>query len=205
MLSLHTNTQTQTFPPNTHTSRHLPSRTDTHLSAEPHFICMQFFLLRMHTDIYTHIFFDTLFFVAENTHTHKHIALLPNGLCGTVTVTATTASVPAVEQSGVGGKQQQMLRSQLQDYLSLNKLHYCLYYPGIHSPGKSTLQNHCLPSTSVPHTLFPLTTERGRGEDQRERREERSCIGGEHGAYLSVTSVSLSQPGRCVELKQSVG
>lgn len=80
-----------------------------------------------------------------------HIALLPNGLCGTVTVTATTTSGPAVEQNSVREKQHQMLSSQLQDYLSLNKLHYCLYYAGIHRPGKSTLQNHCLPTTSRPH------------------------------------------------------
>lgn len=40
--------------------------------------------------------------------------------------------MPAVEQDSVREKQHQMLRSQLQDYLSLNKLHYCIYYPGVH-------------------------------------------------------------------------
>lgn len=104
--------------------------------------------------VHTHpLLISTFFFNRKYTFTEMQtpIALLPNGLCGTVTVTATTTSGPAVEQNSVREKQHQMLSSQLQDYLSLNKLHYCLYYAGIHRPGKSTLQNHCLPTTSRPH------------------------------------------------------
>lgn len=101
---------------------------------------------------------------AQNTHKHVHtyyyrthaqILFPPNGFCGTVTVTATATSVPAVEQNSVREKQQQVLRSQLQDYLSLNKLHYCFYYPGIQSLGKKHFaeplftQHPC-----APHSVF---------------------------------------------------
>lgn len=117
------------------------------------------------------------------------IALLPNGLCGTVTVTATTTSGPAVEQNSVREKQHQMLSSQLQDYLSLNKLHYCLYYAGIHRLGKSTLQNHCLPTTSRPHAA---------SFDYRARKGWRAgegvgFMGGKHEVHLFSGCVRLTQ------------
>lgn len=133
------------------------------------------------------------FFLPENTHSphkHTHIALFPYGLCETVTVTVTIASVPAVEQSSVIEKQQQMLRSQLQDYLSLSKLHYCLYYPGIHSLRKSTLQSHCLPSTLLPRTQFPFAAKQGRSEDQRGEEWEKV-------AWVETLSVFVSARGGC--------
>lgn len=102
--------------------------------------------------VHTHLLLISTHFFQEKIHIHRNADTHCFVTCGTVTVTATTTSGPAVEQTSVTEKQQQMLSSQLQDYLSLNKLHYCLYYAGIHRPGKSTLQNHCLPTTSRPHT-----------------------------------------------------
>lgn len=158
----------------------------------------KYFLESFSTHTRTRTFFEHT--ISFHIHTNIHTLLcFPNGLYGTATLTATITSVPAVEHKRLREKQQQMLHSQLQDYLSLNKLHYCIYYPGIHSLGKSTLQDHCLPRASLPHTV-PLDYAAARNRWRLEG--ERSCKGGNMKLILQWPPLPL--PGQCVLLKQLI-
>lgn len=103
-----------------------------------------------------------LLFMLIRTNISTLLLRLPNGWCGTewwqlgwheYLLWNTTAS--------------QMLRSRLQDYLSLNKLHYGFHYPDTHSQKKtktqknnSALQACCLPRTPVPSLPCRLHTSR---------------------------------------------
>lgn len=103
-----------------------------------------------------------LLFMLIRTNISALLLRLPNGWCGTECWQPgwheylpwnTTAS--------------QMPRSRLQNYLSLNKLHYGFYYPDTHSQKKtktqknsSTLQACCLPRTLVPSLPCRLHTAR---------------------------------------------
>ena len=139
--------------------------------------------LQILRDAHIHFINEAHLFDRKYTFTqiHTHLTFLPNGLWRTVTVTAATTSVPAVEQNSVRETRRRMLRSQLQDYLSLNKLHYCLYYPGILSLEKALCR-----STVYPAPLCPMLFPRQQSKDGVKTRWER----GKQGAFMWLAVVS---------------
>lgn len=102
-------------------------------------------------------------------------------------INTTITSVPAAEHRSATEKQQQMLRSRLQDYLGLHKLHHGLYYPGTHRRGGNTLWDHCLPRTPCPpHWAFRLHSSKEESKTRGSRKKvEIEGRGREWSVYIS--------------------